>query len=421
MSELELRRENELLRTRNVELVEALGAAERSVLSLRTAATQLSRLAESGLIGIVIGDDRGFVTEANDAFVDMLGYSRDELLSGRILWKDLTPQEWRDGDARDISQRTASGVGQLHEKEYIRNDGTRVAVLVGTALLDGEATKSISFVLDLTERKLAQAEIARLREERVTDAKFRGLLETAPDAMIVAAEGGAIVLVNHRFETLFGYARSEVVGRPIELLIAADDRDAAQLSALAYFRNLGRRPGGERLEIDARRKDGTKFPIEVSLSFVETPGGPLVSCAIRDITDRRRAEEQRARLVAIVEASREPIIGKTLDGTITSWNRGAEFTFGYTANETVGKSISILVPAERASEAEAILVVAGQGVVQYLDTVRRTKAGRLLDVSVTISPVLDSTGRVEAISDVGRDVTDKKRDERAPEFRWERS
>jgi PAS domain S-box-containing protein len=413
MMELDLRQENESLRTRNTELVEALGAAERPAVSLRNAESRLSRLSESGLIGIVIGDNRGSVTEANDAILDMLGYSRDEIVSGRVLWEDLTPPEWRDGDARAISQLATSGVGQLHEKEYIRNDGTRVAVLVGSALLDGETTTSISFVLDITERKLAQAEIVRLREDRAADAKFRGLLETAPDAVVVIGDGGAIVLVNHQFETLFGYARGDIVGCPIEVLIPPDDRDAAQLSKLAYFRPTGLRPGGERLEIDARRKDGTEFPIEVSLSWADTPGGPLVSCAIRDITDRRRTEEQRSRLVAIVDASRDAIIGKTVDGMITSWNRGAELTFGYTANEAVGRSISILVPVERASEREAILAVAAKGIVQYLDTVRRTKAGRLLEVSATISPVLDAAGRVDAISDVLRDVTEKKRDERA--------
>jgi PAS domain S-box-containing protein len=391
----------------------ARGVAERATIALRRAEGRFTLLAESGLIGILVGDYRGLVEEANDAVLEILGYARDEIVAGTVPWSALTPPEWRAGDVAAIEQLQTTGVAELREKEYVRKDGTRARVLIGTSMLEGEATKCISFVLDITERKDAQMVIARLREEHDADAKFRGLLESAPDAMVAVGEDGAVVLVNGQFERLFGYAREDIIGRPIEVLISDRFGGGPPTNAASPFRSPWRRKLGERLELYARRKDGTEFPIEVSLSPVATAGGVLVSSAIRDITDRKRAEEQRSRLAAIVDSSGDAIIGKTLDGVITSWNQGAERMFGYPADEIVGRSISLLVPAEQAAEETGILQAAARGTVQHIETVRLTRDGRAVDVSLTISPVYDATGQVGGIADVARDVTARKRNDAA--------
>jgi PAS domain S-box-containing protein len=389
----------------------ARAAAEQANAALRRAEGRFTRLSESGLIGILVSDLRGEVDEANDAVLAILGYARDEIGSGRVDWNDLTPPEWRASDALALEQLATAGIAPVREKEYVRKDGTRVQVLIGTSVLEGEATKCISFVLDITERKQAQAAIARFREGHAADAKFRGLLESAPDAMVAVGANGDIALVNHELERLFGYARDEILGQPIEVLIS--DRfgsgDPAHLAS--SFRDPWSTLLGERLELYARRKDGTDFPIEVSLSPVETAEGMLVYTAIRDITDRKRAEEQRARLAALVDSSDDAIIGKALDGVVTSWNRGAERMFGYTAAEIVGGSVSILLPAEHEADETAILTTAAGGSVQHLETVRQTKNGRAVDVSLTISPVYDAAGRVSGIAAVARDVTERKRNE----------
>ena len=391
----------------------ARDVAEQATRALRVAEARFARLSECGIVGIVVASLDSRILEANDTLLAMVGYSRDEILSGRVVWKDLTPPEWREVDEQAVAELTTSGVGGLREKEYIRKDGKRVPVLIGSAMLEGERRECISFVLDLTDRHQAQAAIAHMRADRAADTMFRGLLESAPDAMVVVAEDGAIALVNRQVQTLFGYTPAELIGQPVETLLPERFRGGHPAHRAEYLRNSAIRPMGAAGALYGRRKDGTEFPIEVRLSPFKTDHGLLVSSAIRDITVRRKAEQQRDRLAAIVDASDDAIVGKTLDGVITSWNRGAERMFGYTAEDIVGKSITLLVPPGLEDEERMILQNLARGEVMQLDTVRRRKDGRKFDVSVTLSPVRDAAGQVVGISKVARDITERKRGEEA--------
>ena len=148
---------------------------------------------------------------------------------------------------------------------------------------------------------------------------------------------------------------------------------------------------------------------------------PLMLLAIEDISDRRRSEKALVRLAAIVESSDDAMIGKRLDGTITTWNGGAARLFGYTAEEAIGQNVMLLIPPDRRAEEETILAKLRRGErVEHFDTVRVRKDGGLVDVSVTISPVKDATGQVIGASKVARDITDRKAAEKALQKAYER-
>jgi PAS domain S-box-containing protein len=244
------------------------------------------------------------------------------------------------------------------------------------------------------------------------ETKFRALLESGPDAVVVDASG-RIVLVNSRAERMFGYPRSELIGEATESLMPPSSRRRYAKHRDAYTADSHPRPTGSGLELCARRRDGTEFPVEISLSPIETEEGTLISNAIRDLSERRQAEEARAQLAAIVESSRDAIISKRLDGTILTWNSGAEQMYGY-SREVIGRSISLLVPAGQRDDVPEILGRLSRGeAIEAYETVRRTKSGRLVAVSISAAPIRDSTGRITGGSVVAHDITEKKRAEQA--------
>jgi PAS domain S-box-containing protein len=241
---------------------------------------------------------------------------------------------------------------------------------------------------------------------------FRTLLEAAPDAMVVVDPSGRIELVNAQAEQLFGYGRDEMIGHSIEMLVPEQYRHRHEQHRAGYFHAARVRPMGADLDLYALRSDGTQFPVEISLSPVRTETGLRTIAAIRDMSERKRADAALRHAAAIIESSEDAIIGKTLDGIVTSWNLGATRMYGYTAGEMIGRSIATIIPPDRLDELAAILqrVRAGEH-VRYSHTIRRTKDGGQVDVSVTVSPIRDAAGRVIGASAVARDTRTEKRAE----------
>jgi PAS domain S-box-containing protein len=257
------------------------------------------------------------------------------------------------------------------------------------------------------------------------------LLETLPDAIVAVDHDGVILQVNSQAQELFGYERSELIGQKVEMLVPEDYRGRHHHHRENFAKAPKTRRMGAELDLYGRRHDGSEFPVEISLSPVSTEKGGFVLSAIRDITDRKRIAEElrraneelhrrtaeqlgeyRSRLALIIDSSEDAILSKDLDGTITSWNKGAERIYGYTPEEVVGKHISLLIPTDRPNEIPQILrrVALGER-IDHHESVRVTKDGRRLDVSVSVSPLRNAAGDIVGASVIARDVTAQKRTE----------
>jgi PAS domain S-box-containing protein len=257
------------------------------------------------------------------------------------------------------------------------------------------------------------------------------LLETLPDAIVAVDREGTILQVNTLTQNLFGYLRDELIGEKIEILVPETYRATHHQHRADFTETPRTRRMGADLDLYGRRRNGSEFPVEISLSPVATDKGMFVLSAIRDISDRKRIAEElrraneelhqrtaeqlgeyRTRLVSIIDSSEDAIYSKGLDGIITSWNRGAERIYGYQPEEVVGKHISILAPDDRKDEIPEILRKIARGeTIEHYESSRVTKDGRQLDVSISISPLRDSKGKIVGASAIARDITSQKRAE----------
>jgi PAS domain S-box-containing protein len=234
------------------------------------------------------------------------------------------------------------------------------------------------------------------------------IIDSADNAIITKTLDGIITSWNKGAERIFGYTAEEVVGKPINILIPADHPDEEP-------KILARLRAGERIEHYETlrvRKDGSPVDISLTISPIKNPDGKIIGASkiFHDITERKRTEERLLQTAAIVENSDDAIISKDLDGRILSWNPGAERLYGYTVAEAVGQSITMLIPADRPDEEPRILEQIRRGDrVDHYETVRRRKDGRLIDVSLTVSPVKDAEGRIIGASKIARDISERKR------------
>jgi PAS domain S-box-containing protein len=255
------------------------------------------------------------------------------------------------------------------------------------------------------------------------------VLEAIPDAVVAVNQQGVILQINSQTEKLFDYTRDELIGQKIEMLVPERQRGAHHDHREQFHARPKIRRMGSGLDLYGRRRDGSELSVEISLSPLGTGDAMVVLTVIRDISDRKHIEEQlrrahdelerrrsrevrdsQNRMSLIVDSSQDAIIGKTLDGVITHWNKGAEQMYGYTPQEIIGRSITTLCPKDRVDEIPGILERIRRGErVEYFESVRVTKDGRRLDVSISVSPILDHEGRVAGASAIARNITVQKK------------
>jgi len=246
------------------------------------------------------------------------------------------------------------------------------------------------------------------------EALSRTFLDSALDCIITMDATGRVQEFNPASERVFGFTRSEAVGKELaELIIPPRLRERHRQGLVRYLKT-GKGPLiGKLIEIEALRRDGSEILVALAINATRVNGSPIFTAYLRDITERKRAEEINRHLAAIIESSGDAIISKDLDEIVTSWNKEAERLFGYGADEMIGKPITVLVPPNRHNEELGIIERLRQGerVLRY-ETVYLRKDGTALDVSLAVSPIKDETGNVIGASKIARDITGRVRTER---------
>jgi two-component system CheB/CheR fusion protein len=242
----------------------------------------------------------------------------------------------------------------------------------------------------------------------------RTFLDSALDCIITMDASGRVQEFNPASERVFGFSRSEAVGKELAELIIPPRLRERHRQGLARYLKTGEGPLiGKLIEIEALRRDGSEIVVALAINATQVDGSPIFTAYLRDITERKRAEETNRRLAAIIESSGDAIISKDLDELVTSWNKEAERLFGYSADEIIGKPITVLVPPDRHNEELGIIERLRQGerVLRY-ETVYVRKDGTALNVSLAVWPIKDETGNIIGASKIARDITERTRTER---------
>ena len=237
------------------------------------------------------------------------------------------------------------------------------------------------------------------------------IVDSSDDPIVSKDLNGIILTWNAAAERVFGYQPEEIIGQSILRLIPPELHHEED----EILRNLREGKRIDHYETIRVKKSGERFPVSVTISPVKDETGRVIggSKIARDVSDRKKTDETRYRLAAIVDSADDAIISKDLNGIVATWNEGARRMFGYSAEEMIGQPILRLIPPELHYEEDEILrkLRAGDRIDHY-ETTRRRKNGENVEVSVTISPIRDRTGRVIGASKIARDISDRKRIER---------
>ena len=353
----------------------------------RTGVENLEAVIRDSADGILVVDSEGMVLFANPAAEQILEREKASLVGSRL---GVPVSE---GERVEMNLLTPSG------------ETVPVELWSTTTVWAGQPAIRVS-LRNLTEIRLAESAL------RESEAKFRVLAETVPDCIWMMNPELVITYVNPALERILGYSPGEFIGTTL-----SRHMDPGPLSdVMVFVRRLqsekGRGPRVVTLETSMIHKEGHQIPVEVSTSLrVDEEGRPIMFQGVsRDITERKKAFQQAQRLAAIVESTRDAIVSKTLDGTITTWNGGAERMFGFSAREAIGRNISFLIAPDRPNElTEALRKISKGEIVEPYETVRYTKEGNFVQILLAISPIRNETGRVVGASSIARDVTELER------------
>ncbi len=373
--------------------------------ALRKSEAQFRRVVDSNMIGIVFSGVNGNITEANDSFLRMVGYTREELRLGVISWKEMTPPEYTHLDMKGLEEMAATGVSPPFEKEFICRDGSRIPVMIGAAFLEGSRENTVGFVLDLTQRKRAEEELKK------SEARFRRLAESNLLGIAFWEGDGTITDATDYFLTMVGYTQEELrSGRLCWKEMTPEEYHPLDRKAMIEMSERGAFTPFEKEYI---RKDGSRVSILIGGASLE--GDPNRGIGfVLDITDRKRAdallresEEQYRRLF---EGSPLPMWIydlKTL--SFLAVNEAAIQHYGYTREEFLSMTILDIRPSQEVTVSMDQIYKVETGFNSVGIWKHRKKEGTLIDVQITYQSI--SFMGIDAQLILANDITERLRAE----------
>lgn len=272
----------------------------------------------------------------------------------------------------------------------------------------GQMASAYDTMLDALEESERHAKAAQAESEQLL-ADIRRILDTAREAYVAVDDSGRIVDWNTKAEHIFGWTRTEALGRPVAGTVVPAETASGGDHGLAHFRATGAAERVDRVvELTAVHRDGNRFPARMTVWTTSHGGRETVSAFLWDVTEQRKAEEAVAQLAAVVEFADEAMLSSTPDGRILTWNGAAERMYGYRAAEAIGEQVDIIIPFDLRCEVGAALDgVLHEGEVWRATTLGLCKAAEVTEVALTISPLRDQTGAVCGASWVARDMTEE--------------